>query len=65
MNDSGSGRHLDRVILVALFALFLFIPPALDWWTTAELPWYTPYLLWLLVILLGAWVESWRKSREF
>ena len=65
MNDSGSGRHLDRVILVALFALFLFIPPALSWWATADLPWYTPYLLWLLVILLGAWVHIWRTSREF
>jgi O-antigen/teichoic acid export membrane protein len=51
-----SGRQLDRVILLFLFALFLLVSPLVGWWAGDDSPWYLPYLLWLLLIVLAAWV---------
>ncbi len=50
-------RHLDRVILLFLFALSLFSPPLIVWWAGDVGRWFIPYLVWLLAILLGAWVQ--------
>ena len=59
---SDKGRQSDLVILVFLFALFLMMPPFVTWWATAGLPWYAPYLIWSLVILLAAWLQA--RSRH-
>ena len=49
---SYSERFIDRVILLFLFALFLFASPLVDWWAGGGAPWFTPYLLWLLLLIL-------------
>jgi len=51
------GRQSDLVFLLFLFAVFLMTPPFVTWWSTSGLAWYTPYLIWLLVILLAAWQQ--------
>lgn len=50
-------RQVDRVILLFVFALFLLVSPLLGWWASDHSPWYLPYLLWLVLILFGAWVQ--------
>ena len=52
-----TGRELDRIILLFLFALFLLISPLVGWWAAENSPWYLPYLLWSLIIVLAAWVQ--------
>lgn len=53
--DSGeNGGRLDRVLLLFLVALFLFASPFTTWWAHANPPWYTPFLLWGLLIALLA-----------
>ncbi|OGT87756.1 MAG: hypothetical protein A2286_05155 [Gammaproteobacteria bacterium RIFOXYA12_FULL_61_12] len=49
---SYSERFIDRVILLFLFALFLFASPLVEWWAGGGAPWFAPYLLWLLLILV-------------
>lgn len=44
----------EHTLLLALFAIFLFGSPLTLWWASDYNPWYLPYLLWLLVILIGA-----------
>lgn len=56
------GRQSDLVILLFLFALFLLLPPFATWWATAGLAWYAPYLIWGLIILLAAWLQT--RSRH-
>ena len=51
------GRQSDLVILLFLFAVFLMTPPFVSWWATAHVAWHIPYLIWLLVILLAAWLQ--------
>jgi hypothetical protein len=40
----------DRVILLLLLALFLLLSPIIDWWAADDSPWYSPYLIWGLLI---------------
>ena len=54
-------RQLDKVILLFAFALFLLVSPLLVWWASADSPWYLPYLLWLVIIVLAAWLQ--RRTR--
>jgi hypothetical protein len=55
-------RQLDLVLLLALFALLLFVSPLTAWWASPGSPWYLPYLLWALLIALGAWVQRSRSG---
>ena len=52
-------RYLDAVVAVFVLALLLFVSPAMYLWTAPGSPWYLPYLLWLLIIVLGVW--AWRQ----
>lgn len=48
----GSGRGLDRLVLLLLLALFPLLEPVRHWWASGALPWYTPYLGWAVIVLL-------------
>jgi drug/metabolite transporter (DMT)-like permease len=47
---------VDTLVLLILFGVLLFASPMVLWWTDPKSPWYLPYLLWLLLIGLGAWL---------
>ena len=51
------GRQYERTILLALLALFLFASPFTGWMASGQHAWFLPYLLWLLIILIGAWLH--------
>jgi hypothetical protein len=51
--------QLDRVIILFLFALFLLLSPLVEWWAADDSAWYTPYLLWGLLIGL-----TWRLRKR-
>jgi len=53
----------DLAIILGLLTLLLFASPLTAWWAGMTLPWYTPYALWGLLVLLGAWVVR-RKRRD-
>ena len=59
-----SRRQLDSVILLALLALLLFASPLTGWWARDTNPWYLPYMLWLLIILIGAWLHLRRDDHD-
>jgi hypothetical protein len=54
---SDKGRQSDLVILLFLFSLFLLTPPFVNWWANAVVPWFVPYLIWGLIIILAAWLQ--------
>jgi hypothetical protein len=51
-------RARENTLLFALFALFLFASPFTAWWASEGSHWLLPYLFWLLIILIGAWLTS-------
>lgn len=44
----------EHTLLLAFFGIFLFGSPLTLLWASDNNPWFLPYLLWLLVILIGA-----------
>ncbi len=54
MAEPSSGhRPTEITIIVVLVALILLLPPLLHLWTAQDNAWFTPYLVWLGVILLS------------
>jgi hypothetical protein len=62
--STDKGRQSDLVILLFLFAVFLMTPPFVTWWASGVFAWYVPYLIWLLVILLAAWLQVRMRSDD-
>ena len=50
-------RQKEPSLLLGVLTLFLFASPLTYWWASGFNPWYFPYLLWLLIILLGLWLR--------
>ena len=50
---SSEHRQTEITIIVVLIALILLLPPLLHLWTAQDNAWFTPYLVWLGVILLS------------
>jgi hypothetical protein len=48
----------DASVLIGLLAVLLFASPLMSWWIRGDGPWYLLYLLWLIVIGLGALIHS-------
>ncbi len=48
----------DRVWLLALLLLLIFASPLLTFWSMPDSAWYLPYLLWLLIIVIAAWLQA-------
>jgi hypothetical protein len=46
-------RHTEITIIVVLIALLILLPPLLHLWTAKDNVWFTPYLVWLGVILMS------------
>jgi len=51
-------QQRESTLLLVLFALFLFASPFTIWWASDYNPWFLPYLLWLLIIMIGAWLST-------
>jgi len=46
-------RPTEITMIVVLIVLLLLLPPLLYLWASSDNPWFTPYLVWLGVILLS------------
>ncbi|MGD8709367.1 MAG: hypothetical protein PVF40_03170 [Ectothiorhodospiraceae bacterium] len=58
-HDYGAGGYS---LLLFLFAVLLFASPFAAWWASQSPPWYTPYLIW--VVLIGATALAAHRSRR-
>ncbi len=62
MLQDDQGRGLDRFVLLFLLGLLLFVSPLMDW-VVEHGNWYLPYVLWLALIVLAAWLQI-RRGRH-
>ena len=47
-------RYTGHALLLVLGAIFVFHSPFTQWWAGLNLPWYSVFILWLLLIVLVA-----------
>ncbi|HEB97069.1 MAG TPA: UTP--glucose-1-phosphate uridylyltransferase [Sedimenticola thiotaurini] len=57
-------RQKEHSLLLVLLALLLFASPLTFWWASGHHAWFLPYLLWLLLILAGAWLQVRHRRHE-
>ncbi|WP_165794779.1 hypothetical protein [Marinobacter fuscus] len=57
--------YIYRLVFLLVLALYIFSPNILDWWTAPENAWYSPYLIWGGLIVIGFWLEWRRDPNEF
>jgi len=46
-------RATEITIIVVLIALLILLPPLLHLWTAKDNAWFTPYMVWLGVIVMS------------
>ncbi len=57
--------YIYRLISVLVIGTYLLSPVVIDSWADADKSWYRPFVIWLLLILLAAWLEYRRRRDEF
>ena len=57
MRNPSANDLRDASVLIALLGILFFGPPLIDWWVSEDNPWYLPYLLWLIIILLAGLIH--------
>lgn len=48
---------MDKVLILFLFGALMFASPWVHWWASGKLPWFMPYILWGLLIVLIAVIQ--------
>lgn len=64
MNDALASHRREGLVLIVALALLLFATPVVYAWARDTSPWYLVYLLWLLIIVLGAWQARLRRTDD-
>jgi len=64
MKQPIQNQLFERVILLFIAGLFLLCSPARFFWTSSSLPWFTPYIVWLLLIVLTWLLYRWLAAAE-
>lgn len=60
MQQQPNNPSFIELTLIALgLALMLIISPLTDWWASINAPWYSPYLIWAVAIII-----SWLLQRH-
>jgi len=54
----------ERVILLFIIGIFLLCTPSRLFWASAQMPWFTPYIIWLFLIVLTWLLYRWLKRHE-
>lgn len=62
MDHRAPDKTIERTVLLVLLALVLFASPVMFAWAQDDSPWYTPYVLWAVVIAGAALIGRRRKD---
>jgi hypothetical protein len=54
----------ERALLLFIAGLFLLCSPSRLFWASEAMPWYTPYIIWLIIIGLTWYLYRWFKRHE-
>lgn len=56
--------YINRAVLLVVGLLLIFLPAIENWFFGADVPWYAPYQLWLLVVVATWWNQRSRYLDE-
>ena len=50
--------------MLLLVGIFLISPIMMDWWLSDNSTWYSPFVIWLLLILFYMWFTNKQKDPD-
>ena len=56
--------YINRALLMVMAIGVVFLPSAQEWATSGGISWYRPYLLWMLLVMLGYWSQRTRYTDD-
>lgn len=56
--------QIYRLVLLLVVGIYLFSPALMAWWANPESAWYSPYLMWLILILVTFLLQSQKDADE-
>ena len=57
--------YIYRLVFLLVLAIYIFSPTILDWWIAPGNVWYSPFIIWGSIIVIGVWLEWRRDPNEF
>ncbi len=51
--------RIERTLIMLALIMLLFVSPLTEFWAALDAPWFSPYLIWLVAIIL-----SWSLQRS-
>lgn len=62
--QSEQGSVRERTLIAVFAVLVLFISPLTEIWASLNAPWYSPYLVWALAILISFLLQRYLSRHE-
>lgn len=53
-----------RLVILLMLVAYIFSPSVFSWVINPEAPWYRPYIIWVLVIVIAFCLQLRRKKRQ-
>ncbi len=63
-SDKHNAHTVERTLVALAVALMLFLSPLTEFWASLSAPWYSPYLVWLLAILIVFLLQRYLSKHE-
>lgn len=57
--------YIPRSILILLVISYLLFLISVDWISAADGPWYRPFIIGALIVVLGRWAHRDQESDEY
>ncbi len=54
----------ERNLIAIILVLVLFLSPLTEFWAALDAPWYSPYLVWSLAILIAFLLQQSIKTDD-
>ena len=54
----------ERNLIALILVLVLFLSPLTEFWAALDAPWYSPYLIWSLAILIAFLLQRSIQSED-
>ncbi len=55
-------HKIERSLIAVVVVLILFLSPLTEFWADLNAPWYSPYLVWSLAILISWLLQRYLRS---
>lgn len=56
--------YIYRLVLALAIGIFLFSTAIIEWWVSYGKEWYQPWLLWLVTVIAGFFLQPRRDVDE-